>query len=224
MATELEVGRRTLSLVQGDLTRIPADAIVNAANESLAGGGGVDGAIHRAGGPAILNDLQRRYGKRRRCETGSAAVSDPGQLPARWVIHAVGPRWRGGKFGEADLLWSAYRSSLHTADELGARSVTFPAISTGIYGYPADQAAPVALEALIGGLKQARSVERATVVLYSEAVLEQFEAALDKLRPLAGSGADQPDPEQDHGHSDDDVQPDVLGEGERTDAHGDNRQ
>jgi O-acetyl-ADP-ribose deacetylase len=224
MATELEVGRRILSLVQGDLTRIAADAIVNAANESLAGGGGVDGAIHRAGGPEILEDLQRRYGKRRRCETGSAAVSDPGHLPARWVIHAVGPRWRGGKFGEADLLWSAYRSSLHTADELGARSVTFPAISTGIYGYPVDQAAPVALEALVGGLKQARSVERATVVLYSEAVLEQFEAALDKLRPLAGSGADQPDPEQDHGHSGDDVEPDVLGQGERTDAHGDDRQ
>jgi O-acetyl-ADP-ribose deacetylase (regulator of RNase III) len=224
MTTELRVGPRILSLVHGDLTRIPADAIVNAANESLSGGGGVDGAIHRAGGPAIMNDLERRYGKRRRCETGSAAVSDPGQLPARWVIHAVGPRWRGGKFGESDLLWSAYRSSLHTADELGARSVTFPAISTGIYGYPVDAAAPVALEALIGGLQHARSVERVTVVLYSEAVLEQFEAALDRLRPLAGSGSDEPDPGQDHGDPDDDVELDVLREGERADDHGDDRE
>lgn len=224
MATELEIGQRILSLVHGDLTRIPADAIVNAANESLSGGGGVDGAIHRAGGPAIMSDLERRYGKRRRCETGSAAVSDPGQLPARWVIHAVGPRWRGGKFGEADLLWSAYRSSLHTADELGARSVTFPAISTGIYGYPVDQAAPVALEALVGGLKQARSVERVTVVLFSASVLEQFEVALDQVRLLAGRRPDQPDPEQNHRHSGDDVEPNVLGEGERTDAHGNDRE
>lgn len=181
MATELAIEARILSLIQGDITRIGADAIVNAANESLSGGGGVDGAIHRAGGPAIMADLERRYGRRRRCETGSAAVSDAGDLPARWVIHAVGPRWRGGKFGESDLLWSAYRSSLHIADELGAATVTFPAISTGIYGYPVEAAAPVILEALSGGLRDAVRVERATIVLFSQDSLAQFETSLDEL-------------------------------------------
>ncbi|HEX2053857.1 MAG TPA: macro domain-containing protein [Actinomycetota bacterium] len=184
MASELKVGDRVLALVQGDITQIPADAIVNAANESLVGGGGVDGAIHRAGGPEIMNDLQARYGRRRKCETGSSVVSVAGNLPARWVIHAVGPRWRGGRFNEPDLLWSAFRSSLHYADELGARTVTFPAISTGIYGYPVEQAAPIALEALRGGLESARSVEKATIVIYSPDALEVFER---KLSELAGS-------------------------------------
>jgi O-acetyl-ADP-ribose deacetylase (regulator of RNase III) len=224
MAAELRIGHRTLSLVQGDITRIAADAIVNAANESLAAGGGVDGAIHRAGGPAIMADLERRYGKRRRCETGSAAVSDPGQLPASWVIHAVGPRWKGGKFGESDLLWSAYRSSLHIADELGAKSVTFPAISTGIYGYPLEAAARLALMALIDGLKQAASVERVTVVLFSQAALAGFEAALDEVRLLAGSGSDQADPEQNHRDPDDHVEPDGLGQGQGSDEHRDHGQ
>ncbi|HVL51679.1 MAG TPA: macro domain-containing protein [Actinomycetota bacterium] len=181
MSRELSIGTRTLALMQGDLTAVAADAIVNAANESLSGGGGVDGAIHLTGGPVIMQDLERRYGKRRRCETGSAVVTIAGDLPAQWVIHAVGPRWRGGQFGESDLLWSACRSSLHIADELGARTVTFPAISTGIYGYPVEAAAPVILEALAGGLKDAASVERATVVLFSEALLKQFEAGLDQL-------------------------------------------
>lgn len=181
MGSELGVGQRRLLLTAGDITQIPADAIVNAANESLTGGGGVDGAIHRVGGPEVMADLQARYGRRRRCETGSAAVSVAGNLPARWVIHAVGPKWKGGKFNEPDLLWSAYRSSLHIADELGARTVTFPAISTGIYGYPVEQAAPVALEALKGGLEGARSVERVTLVIYSPDALEVFERKLDEL-------------------------------------------
>ena len=187
MTSELRLGDRVLSLTKGDITTIAADAIVTAANQSLIGGGGVDGAVHRAGGPEIMADLERRYGKNRRCETGSAVASIAGNLPAAWVIHAVGPRWRGGKGVESDLLWSAYRTALHIADDLGARLVTFPAISTGIYGYTADLAAPVALEALKGGLEDARSVERATVVLYSDALLSVFERA---LRELSAGGPD----------------------------------
>lgn len=179
MATEMKVGERVLALVKGDITQIPADVIVNAANEALTGGGGVDGAIHRAGGPAIMADLQRRYGKRRQCPTGSAVVSEAGELPARWVIHAVGPRWRGGNFLEADLLWSAYRSAFHMADQLEAKTVTFPAISTGIYGYPVDKAAPVILSALKEGLEGAEFVERATIVLFTGGPLAIFEEALE---------------------------------------------
>ena len=136
----------TIELVQGDITKIPADAIVNAANSSLAGGGGVDGAIHRAGGPAVMADLERRYGRRRYCPTGGAVVSDAGNLPAQWVIHAVGPIWRGGAAGEAEFLASAYRTSLRLAAEMGATSVSFPSISTGVYGYPVNQAARIAID------------------------------------------------------------------------------
>src|SRR5437763_11730710 len=130
-------------LVVGDLTEQEVDAIGNAANESLLGGGGVDGAIHRAGGPEILAESSRLGG----CATGDAKATTAGRLPARWVIHAVGPVWRGGEAGEHDLLASAHRRSLEVALELGARTVAFPAISCGIYGFPADQAAPVAIAA-----------------------------------------------------------------------------
>ena len=181
MTSELRVGERVLALVQGDITRIPADAIVNAANESLAGGGGVDGAIHRAGGPAIMDDLEKRYGRGRRCPTGSAVVSAAGSLPAKWVIHAVGPRWSGGNVGERHLLISAYRTSLRLADELGAESVSFPAISTGIYGYPVEAAAPVILSSLRDGLARAKRVEKATVVLFGDVAFGQFADALEKV-------------------------------------------
>lgn len=181
MTSVLRVGERVLALVQGDITRIPADAIVNAANESLAGGGGVDGAIHRAGGPAIIADLEKRYGRHRRCPTGNAVVSEAGTLPAKWVIHAVGPRWSGGNDGEKHLLMSAYRTALRLADELGATSVTFPAISTGIYGYPVEAAAPVILRSLQGGLQRATNVERATVVLFSDVAYGEFESALRRV-------------------------------------------
>jgi len=132
-----------IELVVGDLTEQGVDAIVNAANESLLGGGGVDGAIHRAGGPEILAESSSLGG----CATGDAKATTAGRLPARWVIHAVGPRWRGGEAGEPELLASAHRRALEVARGLGARSVAFPAISRGIYGYPPDLAAPVAVGA-----------------------------------------------------------------------------
>jgi O-acetyl-ADP-ribose deacetylase (regulator of RNase III) len=179
---EISVGGRSLALAQGDITRIAADAIVNAANSALGGGGGVDGAIHGAGGPAIMADLLARYGADRHCPTGSAVVSVAGALPARWVIHAVGPVWRGGGAGEEDLLASAYRTSMALAEELGAQTVTLPAISTGIYGYPIDEGARVALETVSGALTGGTSVERATFVLFSAGSLEAFSRALERLR------------------------------------------
>jgi O-acetyl-ADP-ribose deacetylase len=130
-----------IEFVVGDLTEQAVDAIVNAANETLLGGGGVDGAIHRAGGPEILAESSRLGG----CPTGDARATTAGRLPARWVIHAVGPVWRGGDAGEAEQLASAHRRALEVARELGARTIAFPAISCGIYGYPPELAAPVAV-------------------------------------------------------------------------------
>ena len=133
-----------VEFVVGDLTEQQVDAIVNAANESLLGGGGVDGAIHRAGGPEILAESRELGG----CATGDAKPTTAGQLPARWVIHAVGPVWRGGTWREPEQLASAHRRALEVARGLGARTVAFPAISCGIYGYPPELAAPVAVSVL----------------------------------------------------------------------------
>ena len=178
---------RTLAVLQGDITRIPADAIVNAANSHLGGGGGVDGAILSAGGPAIMADLARRYGPpgARSCPTGSAVVSAAGKLPASWVVHAVGPVWHGGNAGEPERLASAYATSLRLADELGVQHVTFPAISTGVYGYPAELAAEVAVGTLAAALRDTTSVERATLVAYSGSSLVPLRAALRRERDRA---------------------------------------
>jgi O-acetyl-ADP-ribose deacetylase (regulator of RNase III) len=172
------IGSRRLDLVRGDITLFAADVIVNAANSSLAGGGGVDGPIHHAGGPEIMADLEARYGPRRHCPTGSAVVSTAGRLPARWVVHAVGPVWQGGSHGEPESLASAYAASLRLANELGVRSIAFPAISCGVYGYPLTEGARVAIDAVADHLAGPTSIERATFVLFSADTFDAFAAAL----------------------------------------------
>jgi O-acetyl-ADP-ribose deacetylase len=168
----------TVTFVQGDISRFAADAIVNAANSELAGGGGVDGAIHRVGGRSIMADLERRYGRQRHCPTGSAVVSDAGDLPARIVIHAVGPVWRGGGNGEADLLSGAYRTSLDLAAAEGCRTVALPAISTGVYGYPVTEAARVARATVDAWIaERPDAFDAITFVMFSGDTLETFERA-----------------------------------------------
>ena len=164
--------RGRIRLTRGDITELPVDAIVNAANESLAGGGGVDGAIHRAAGHAALQAACRELGG---CPTGDAKATPGFALPASWIIHAVGPRWRGGDHGEADLLASCYRRCLEVADELGARSIAFPAISTGIYGYPAGEAAEITVITL---RSTPTNVELARLVAFEAATLALYEALL----------------------------------------------
>ena len=164
-----------IELVLGDITDQEVDAIVNAANPTLLGGGGVDGAIHRAGGPAILEECRGLGG----CETGDAKASGGGNLPARYVIHAVGPVWRGGGDGEAELLASCHRRAIELADELGCRSVAFPAISTGAYGYPVELAAPVAIAATTEALAAHPGVEVVRFVFRDEQTLAFYRDAGD---------------------------------------------
>jgi O-acetyl-ADP-ribose deacetylase (regulator of RNase III) len=161
-----------IEAVRGDITEQAVDAIVNAANSSLLGGGGVDGAIHRAGGPAILEECRLLGG----CETGDAKVTTAGRLPARHVIHTVGPVWHGGDAGEAELLASCHRRALELAAEHGCTSVAFPAISTGVYGYPVELAAPVAVAAVREALRP--PVELVRFVLFGDQAFEAFERAL----------------------------------------------
>ncbi|HLH01480.1 MAG TPA: O-acetyl-ADP-ribose deacetylase [Bryobacteraceae bacterium] len=141
----LQIGLCQLQLLKGDITQIHVDAIVNAANSALAGGGGVDGAIHRAGGPEILQELDTIRSEQGGCPTGSAVVTSAGRLPARYVFHAVGPRYRDGKHGESELLASCYTTCLNLAAERDVQTISFPSISTGIYGYPIEDAAQIAV-------------------------------------------------------------------------------
>jgi O-acetyl-ADP-ribose deacetylase (regulator of RNase III) len=164
-----------LEAVRGDITAEQVDAIVNAANTSLLGGGGVDGAIHRAAGPELLEACRRLGG----CPTGEAKATPGFRLAARWVIHTVGPVWRGGDAGEAELLASCYRRSLEVAEELGARSVAFPAISTGVYGYPAEGAADIAVATL---RSSPTSVELVRLVAFDDRTFRLYDGLIDGWR------------------------------------------
>ena len=175
-----EFGGAVVELVQGDITEQGTDAIVNAANSGLAGGGGVDGAIHRAGGPRIMEECRRIGG----CPTGEARITSAGNLQARHVIHAVGPIYRDGLSGEERELASAYRSSLGLAAENGLRSIAFPSLSTGAYRYPLRDAADVALRTVTGFLENERhGFELVRFVLFDGRTMKEFEGALGRLLP-----------------------------------------
>lgn len=180
------VNKTRFSLLQGDITKQGTDAIVNAANSSLMGGGGVDGAIHRAGGPAILEECQQIVSRQGRLPPGEAVITTGGNLEARHVIHTVGPVWHGGHSGEPELLASAYRQSLKVAVANGLKSVSFPSISTGAFGYPVRLAAAIALETVTDFLHREESLEEVVFVLFDAATYRIYAQALEALLPEKG--------------------------------------
>jgi O-acetyl-ADP-ribose deacetylase (regulator of RNase III) len=171
-----------LSLIQGDITKQETDAIVNAANPSLMGGGGVDGAIHRAGGRAILEECKEIVSKQGRLPTGKAVITKGGNLKAKYVIHTVGPIWQGGIKSEAELLTSAYQESLKLATKYKLESISFPSISTGAYGYPVEEAAKVAIKAVISFLRrETTSLKELVFVLFDLRTYEYHRSALEEI-------------------------------------------
>ena len=157
-----------VKLVKGDITRMEVDAIVNAANTSLMGGGGVDGAIHRAGGASILEECKKIVAKKGNCKTGEAVITTAGKLPSKYVIHTVGPVWHGGREGEAGMLANCYTNSLKLAIDNNVRTIAFPNISTGIYGYPKREAATIAIESVKGYIQIPSSIELVYFVCFDE--------------------------------------------------------
>lgn len=177
---EATVNRTRVSMIQGDITKQATDAIVNAANSSLMGGGGVDGAIHRAGGPAILEECEQVVARQGRLPAGQAVITTGGNLKARYVIHTVGPVWHGGSGKEAELLRSAYYECLKLATENELASISFPSISTGAYGYPIDEAARIAVNTVTSFLKeQATSLREVMFVLFDSRAYQSYCSALE---------------------------------------------
>jgi O-acetyl-ADP-ribose deacetylase (regulator of RNase III) len=176
MDKEFKVGKTTMQLVRGDITEMETDAIVNAANSSLMGGGGVDGSIHRRGGPKILEECKRIRTTEwpQGLPTGKAVITSGGNLKAKHVIHTVGPVWRGGNHGEPKLLAQAYQNSLRLAVAKGLKTVAFPSISTGVYGYPVKDACRVALNAVKEFLEKEDNLDEVVFVLFSESALEVY--------------------------------------------------
>lgn len=177
----LPVGKANLILKQGDITQEEVDAIVNAANSGLLGGGGVDGAIHAAGGPAILEECKKIIEKQKECPTGEAVITTAGNLKAKYVIHTVGPVWHGGSQSEDELLHDAYQNSLKLAEEHGVKTIAFPSISTGAYAFPIDRAASTALTTIKEFLEEPNGLEEVRMILFSEADFKTYKNALDTL-------------------------------------------
>ncbi|MCW4007127.1 MAG: O-acetyl-ADP-ribose deacetylase [Candidatus Bathyarchaeota archaeon] len=183
MAEEFPVGKAVIRLVKGDITEMEKDAIVNAANSSLMGGGGVDGAIHRKGGPKILEECKKIRATEwpNGLPVGKAVITSAGNLKAKYVIHTVGPIWRGGDYGEAELLTQAYQNSLRLAVAKGLKSIAFPAISTGAYGYPVETACQIALTAVKDFLQKEDGLDEVVFVLFSESA---FRIYSDKAKEI----------------------------------------
>jgi O-acetyl-ADP-ribose deacetylase (regulator of RNase III) len=177
MTTKINIGKSTLEVVQGDITLQDTEAIGNAANSALAGGGGVDGAIHRAGGPSLMAELRAKY---KGCPTGSAVITGGGNLKAKYVIHAVGPRYSGSP-KDAELLSGAYRKSLELCSQHNISSVAFPSISTGVYGYPVEEASRIALNAVANYLEKRQDVKLIRFVLFDSKTYQTYVAALEEL-------------------------------------------
>jgi O-acetyl-ADP-ribose deacetylase (regulator of RNase III) len=186
----IQVGLAQLQLLKGDITQIAVDAIVNAANSQLAGGGGVDGAIHRAGGPEIMAELYEIRSQIGRCATGSAVATTAGKLPAEYVFHAVGPVYRQGGNQEAELLASCYSTALNMAAERGVKTISFPSISTGIYGYPVEEAAAIAVNTVANWLRDHTGpVHTVKLVQFSEADHQIYREQAEKLRGSLAAGS-----------------------------------
>ena len=179
----IQLGLCQLQLLKGDITRIAVDAIVNAANSQLAGGGGVDGAIHRVGGPEIMRELDEIRARIGTCEAGQAVATSAGMLPAKHIFHAVGPRYRDGKNGEADLLKSCYVACLNLAAERQVHSISFPSISTGVYGYPIEEAAEIAVKSVADWLREhAEPLRTVKLIQFSDSDHQSYRESAQHLR------------------------------------------